>query len=103
MIYQNDFGWGLEKGNKGSERTVKPMKEEFTMKPNELLLRRLVADGNTVIIVEHKLSLIAQADWVIDMGPEGGSNGGEVIFAGVPGDLLDCERSKTAAYLKKEI
>ena len=66
------------------------------------LLRRLVADGNTVVIVEHKLSLIAQADWVIDMGPEGGANGGEVLFSGVPADLLSCSRSKTAQYLHEQ-
>ncbi len=64
------------------------------------LLRRLVADGNTVVIVEHKLSLIAQADWVIDMGPEGGADGGEVLFSGVSADLLSCSRSKTAQYLR---
>lgn len=63
------------------------------------LLRRLVADGNTVVIVEHKLSLIAQADWVIDMGPEGGADGGEVLFSGTPAELLSCPLSKTAQYL----
>ena len=67
------------------------------------LLRRLVADGNTVVIVEHKLSLIAQADWVIDMGPGGGSDGGEVLFAGVTADLLACPRSQTAAFLRKAL
>ena len=66
------------------------------------LLRHLVADGNTVIIVEHKLSLIAQADWVIDMGPEGGLNGGEVLYAGTPAGLLSCSRSKTARYLHEQ-
>lgn len=63
------------------------------------LLRRLVADGNTVVIVEHKLSLIAQADWVIDMGPGGGADGGEILYSGIPAGLLSCARSKTAAYL----
>ena len=63
------------------------------------LLRRLVADGNTVVIVEHKLSLIAQADWVIDMGPGGGADGGEVLYSGVPANLLSCAQSKTAQYL----
>ena len=64
------------------------------------LLRKLVSNGNTVIIVEHRLELIAQADWVIDMGPEGGSNGGEVIFEGTSKQLLKCEKSKTSKYLR---
>lgn len=67
------------------------------------LLRKLVKGGNTVIIVEHRLELIAQADYIIDMGPEGGSDGGEVIFSGTPEELLKCERSKTAEYLRRSI
>ena len=56
------------------------------------LLRKLVQNRNTVVIVEHRLELIAQADWVIDMGPGGGSAGGEIIYAGTPQGLLKCER-----------
>ena len=67
------------------------------------LLRKLATGGNTVIIVEHRLELIAQADYIIDMGPEGGSDGGEVMFSGTPEELLKCERSKTAEYLRKQI
>ena len=63
------------------------------------LLRQLVAQHNTVVIVEHRLELIAQADWIIDMGPEGGSEGGEVLFCGTPDKLLDCPNSKTGKYL----
>ena len=65
------------------------------------LLRQLVAQHNTVVIVEHRLELIAQADWVIDMGPEGGNEGGEVLFCGTPDKLLDCPASKTGQYLRK--
>lgn len=65
------------------------------------LLRRLVDQGNTVVIVEHRLSLIAAADWVIDMGPEGGSGGGEVLFAGTPARLMDCPRSETGKYMRQ--
>ncbi|MBQ3390620.1 MAG: excinuclease ABC subunit UvrA [Firmicutes bacterium] len=65
------------------------------------LLRRLVDNGNTVIMVEHRLELVAQADWIIDLGPEGGSEGGEVIFEGTPEQILSCERSKTGQYLKR--
>lgn len=63
------------------------------------LLRRLVAQCNTVIIIEHRLEMIAQADWIVDMGPEGGSGGGEILFSGTPGQLLSCQASKTGKYL----
>ncbi len=53
-----------------------------------ILLRRLVEDGNTVVMVEHRLELIAQADWIVDMGPGGGSGGGEIVFEGTPEQLL---------------
>lgn len=64
------------------------------------LLNRLVDQGNTVAIVEHRLEMIAAADWIIDLGPEGGNRGGEVLFSGVPKDLLRCEVSCTARHLK---
>ena len=65
------------------------------------LLRKLVSNGNSVIMVEHRPELIAQADWVIDMGPEGGSGGGTVIFEGTPEQLIACECSRTGQYLKQ--
>lgn len=49
------------------------------------------------------MELIAQADWIIDMGLEGGTNGGEVVFCGTPSDLLKCNESKTAKYLRELI
>ena len=64
------------------------------------LLRKLVSAGNTVVMVEHRMELIAQADWIIDMGPDGGSGGGEVIFTGTPAQLLECGESKTGKYLQ---
>ena len=64
------------------------------------LLRRLVDQGNTVVVVEHRLELIAAADWIIDMGPEGGSKGGEVLFTGTPEELMNCEQSETGKYLR---
>lgn len=64
-----------------------------------ILLRKLVANGNTVIMVEHRMELISQADWIIDMGPEGGSNGGKIIFEGTPEHILRCVNSKTGKYL----
>ena len=65
------------------------------------ILQRLVDQGNTVVMVEHRLELIAAADWVIDMGPEGGNHGGKVIFTGTPEQLLHCEYSATAAHLRR--
>lgn len=67
------------------------------------LLQKLVSAGNTIIVVEHRLELIAQADWIIDMGPDGGSGGGEVIYSGTPEGILACEASKTGKYLKLSI
>lgn len=64
-----------------------------------VLLRRLVEQGNTVVVVEHRQELIAAADWIIDMGPEGGNKGGEVMFTGTPEELLFCQQSLTAKYL----
>ena len=67
------------------------------------LLRKLVSRDNTVIIVEHRLELIAQADWIIDMGPDGGNNGGQVLFEGTPDELAQCVKSKTGMFLKEAI
>ncbi len=67
------------------------------------LLRKLVAQRNTVIIVEHRLELIAAADYVIDMGPAGGSDGGKILFAGTPEELLNSPHSLTAKYLRDAI
>ena len=67
------------------------------------LFRKLVADGNTVIIIEHRLELIAQADYIIEMGQGGGTSGGEVVFQGTPQEIVHCERSKTGRYLKENI
>lgn len=65
------------------------------------IIRRLVDNGHTVVIIEHNLDVISQADWVIDMGPEGGERGGEIIFEGTPHDLANVENSYTGIYLKK--
>jgi excinuclease UvrABC ATPase subunit len=64
------------------------------------IIDRLVDTGNTVIVIEHNLSVIKNADWIIDMGPEGGNKGGKVMFEGTPLQLLDCEHSLTSAYLR---
>ena len=59
----------------------------------------LLAKGHTIIVVEHNLDVIRTADWVIDLGPEAGDEGGNLVFAGTPDDLRKCEGSYTAKYL----
>ena len=65
------------------------------------VLSRLVDAGNTVIVIEHNLDLIKNADYIIDMGPEGGDNGGTVIGTGTPEQLAENPASYTGQYLKK--
>jgi excinuclease UvrABC ATPase subunit len=65
------------------------------------IVKSLVSKHNTVIIIEHNLEIIRQADWIIDIGPEGGKKGGEVIFEGTPEDIITCEQSITGRYLKR--
>lgn len=64
------------------------------------IINRLVDAGNTVIVIEHNLAIIKNADWIIDMGPEGGNKGGRVIFKGTPEQLLDCKQSLTSGYMR---
>ena len=65
------------------------------------IINRLVDTGNTVIIIEHNQTIIKNADWIIDMGPEGGNKGGRVMFEGTPAQLLQAKQSLTSAYLRK--
>ena len=65
------------------------------------IINRLVDAGNTVIVIEHNLDVIRNADWIIDLGPEGGSSGGELVFTGTPADLLAHEHSLTGQYLRR--
>lgn len=67
------------------------------------IIDRLVDAGNTVILIEHHLDVIRQADWIIDMGPEGGSSGGQVIFTGTPAALCGAEGSLTGAHLARSL
>ena len=62
----------------------------------------LIELGNSVIIIEHNTELIKQADWIIDLGPEGGEKGGKICFEGTPNNLILKRDNKTAKYLKKE-
>ena len=64
------------------------------------VLHELVESGNTVVVIEHNLEVIKTADWIIDLGPEGGDGGGEIVAAGMPEDLVREPRSYTGAFLK---
>lgn len=63
------------------------------------IVEKIVDNGNTVIIIEHNIEIIRSADWIIDLGPEGGSKGGEIIFEGTPKQLANCKKSLTAKYI----
>ena len=64
------------------------------------VLHRLRDHGNTIVVIEHNLDVIKTADWIVDLGPEGGSGGGEILIAGTPEQVAACERSYTGKYLK---
>jgi excinuclease ABC subunit A len=65
-----------------------------------IVLNGLVEKGNTVVVIEHNLDVIKSADWIIDIGPEGGSGGGEIIATGTPEDVAKSTKSHTAKFLK---
>jgi excinuclease UvrABC ATPase subunit len=65
------------------------------------IIQKLVKAKNTVIVIEHNLDVIKHADWVIDLGPEGGRKGGEIIAEGTPEDVAKIERSYTGRYLRE--
>ncbi len=64
------------------------------------VLQRLVDKGNTVLVIEHNLDIVKCADWVIDLGPDGGERGGEIVAAGTPKDITKAKKSHTGKYLK---
>lgn len=68
-----------------------------------VIMNRLVDAGNSVIVIEHNLDIIKNADWIIDMGPEGGNKGGEVIFEGTPDQIINAKESLTGEYIKNSI
>ncbi|HEY0895951.1 MAG TPA: ethanolamine utilization protein, partial [Sphingobacteriaceae bacterium] len=67
------------------------------------VLNRLVEHGNTVLVIEHNLDVVKVSDWVIDLGPEGGKGGGQILFEGTPEDLLKVKKSHTGKFLKIEM
>jgi excinuclease ABC subunit A len=67
------------------------------------VLNKLIDRGNTVIVIEHNMDVIKMADYIIDLGAEGGKNGGNLIFSGTPEELLNCRESHTARFLENEL
>ena len=67
------------------------------------VLNRLVDRGNTVIVIEHNLDVIKVADYIIDIGLEGGQKGGEIVAVGTPEEIIKCKKSYTGQFLKKEL
>lgn len=67
------------------------------------LLDGLVDRGNTVIVIEHNLDVMKQADWIIDVGPDGGTSGGEIVFTGTPKEMTENSNTITAEYLRKSL
>ena len=65
------------------------------------MLQKLTDGGNTVVVIEHNLDVIKTADYIIDMGPEGGDRGGTVIVTGTPEQIAECPESYTGQYVKK--
>ncbi|HPZ84232.1 MAG TPA: ABC-ATPase UvrA, partial [Thermogutta sp.] len=98
---------GTELGRVQHGRTVYVMDEPTTglhfqdIQRLLMVIHRLVDAGNTVIVVEHHLDVIKSADWIIDLGPEGGRAGGEIVAVGPPEEIAKVERSHTGRYLKQ--
>jgi len=67
------------------------------------IMHRLTENGNTMIVIEHNLDIIKTADYIIDLGPEGGDKGGNIVVQGSVKDIMACPQSYTGQYLKKEI
>jgi excinuclease ABC subunit A len=67
------------------------------------VLHHLRDQGNTIVVIEHNLDVVKTADWIVDLGPEGGSGGGNIIAEGTPEDVVKTKESYTGKYLKKTL
>ena len=67
------------------------------------VLHRLVDKGNSVVVIEHNLDVIKTADWIIDLGPEGGEKGGRIVAVGTPEDVAEANGSHTGGFLRKAL
>ena len=86
--------------NKGGTAIIRPLHFHDVKQLLDVLLR-LRDNGNTVIVIEHNLDVIKSADYIIDLGPEGGSGGGEIIATGTPEEISLCKNSFTGKFLKQ--
>ena len=89
-------------GKKGSIIIMDEPTTGLHMSDIENLLKlfdRIVSGGNTLVVIEHNLDVMKQADWIIDIGPDGGKNGGEVVFTGTPEEMLKNAKTLTADCL----
>ncbi|MBC7425394.1 MAG: excinuclease ABC subunit UvrA [Bacteroidia bacterium] len=99
----------LSKGNAKESHTIFIFDEPTTglhfHDINKLMdsFNALIDKGHTVLIIEHNMDVIKCADWVIELGPEGGTNGGNLVFAGTPEDIVKCKASYTGAFLKEKL
>ena len=64
------------------------------------ILHRLVDEGHTVVVIEHHMAVAAEADWILDIGPEAGENGGKIVAQGTPETIIKSKASRTAPFLK---
>lgn len=96
-----------ELSKKGTGKTIYVLDEPTTglhfedVRKLILILQRLVEEGNTVLVIEHNMDMIKCADYLIDMGPEGGEGGGNVVASGTPEEICECKESYTGKYLKR--
>ena len=67
------------------------------------VLNSLVDQGNTVVVIEHNMDVIKSSDWIVDLGPDGGINGGEIVASATPEDLTKIKESYTGKFLKKHL
>ncbi len=99
----------LSKGNADKGKTLFVFDEPTTglhfhdIKKLLKAINALVDQGDSVIIIEHNMEIIKSADWIIDLGPEGGEKGGYVTFEGTPEDMVKLENNYTAEFLKEKI
>ena len=68
-----------------------------------IAFNELISKGHSVIVIEHNLDVIKTADWIIDLGPGGGNQGGELVFSGTPEDIVKCKNSVTGKYVKDKL
>ena len=99
----------LELSRKDTSRTLYILDEPTTglhfddVKMLIEVLKKLRDAGNTIVIIEHNLDVIASADWIVDMGPNGGEEGGEIVACGTPSQIMRSKKSVTGVCLKKHL